>query len=95
MGNVKAQVVTSSALKINDVLIIEVNLMTFISDWVLDTGSCAHICSNMQSLRNKRLLGKGEMLLRVGNEVSIIVVAVRDLDLHLPSGLILELKDVF
>jgi hypothetical protein len=96
MGNVKAQVVTSSASKPNDVLIIEVNLTISISDWVLDTDLCAHICSNMQALRNKRLLRKGEMQLRVGNRASVVVVVVvGDLDLHLPSGLILELKDVY
>jgi hypothetical protein len=29
------------------ILVIEINLPTSISDWVLDTGSCAHICSNV------------------------------------------------
>jgi hypothetical protein len=77
------------------ILIIEINLATFISDWVLDTGSCAHICSNVQALKNKRLLGKGEMQLRVGNGASVAAVTVGDLDLHLPSGLILELSHVY
>jgi hypothetical protein len=95
MSNVKAQVVTSSASKLKDVLVIEVNLAIFNSDCVLDTGSCAHICSNMQTLRNKRLLGKGEMLHRVGNGASIAAVAVGNLDLYLSSGLILELRDVY
>jgi gag-polypeptide of LTR copia-type/Zinc knuckle len=45
------------------ILVIEINLATSISNWVLDTGSCSHICSNVQALKNKRLLGKGEMLL--------------------------------
>jgi hypothetical protein len=62
---------------------------------VLDTGSCAHICSNVQALKNKRLLGKGEMQLRVGNGASVATVAIGDLDLHLPSGLILELSSVY
>jgi hypothetical protein len=62
---------------------------------VLDTGSCAHICSNVQVLKNKRLLGKGKIQLRVSNGGSVIVVAVGDLDLHLPSGLILELSSVY
>jgi gag-polypeptide of LTR copia-type/Zinc knuckle len=74
------------------ILVIKINLATFISDWVLDTGSCAHICSNVQAIKNKRLLGKGEMQLRIGNGAS---VAVGDLDLHLPSGLILELSSVY
>jgi hypothetical protein len=77
------------------ILVIEINLATSISDWVLDTGSCAHICSNVQVLKNKRLLGKGEMQLWVGNGTSVVVVAVGDLDLYLPSGLILELSSVY
>jgi hypothetical protein len=62
---------------------------------VLDTGSCANICSNVQALKNKRLIGKGEMQLRVDNRASVTVVAVGDLDLHLSSGLILELSSVY
>jgi hypothetical protein len=76
-------------------LVIEINLATSISDWVLDTGSCANICSNVQALKNKRLFGKGEMQLRVDNRASVTVVAVGDLDLHLPSGLVLELSSVY
>jgi gag-polypeptide of LTR copia-type len=77
------------------ILIIEINLVTSISDWVLDTGSCAHIFSNVQTLKNKRLLGKGEMLLLIDNGASVAVVVVGDLDLHLPSGLTLELNSVY
>jgi hypothetical protein len=33
------------------------------------------------------------MLLRVGNGASVAVIDVGDLDLHLPNGLVLELKD--
>jgi hypothetical protein len=62
---------------------------------VLDTGSCAHICSNVQALKNKRLLGKGEMQLRVGNGASVAAITVGYLDLHLPSGLVLELSSVY
>jgi hypothetical protein len=81
-----------NVLSSSGILIIEINLATSISDWVLDTDSCAHICSNVQALQNKRLFGKGEIQLRVGNGAS---VAVEDLDLHLPSGLILELSSVY
>jgi hypothetical protein len=35
------------------------------------------------------------MQLRVGNGASIVVVVVGDLDLHLSSGLILELSSVY
>ena len=30
--------------------VIEVNLASSNQDWVLDTGSCAHICSNINAL---------------------------------------------
>jgi hypothetical protein len=49
----------------------------------------------VQALKNKMLLGKGEMQLWVGNGASVAVVAVGDLNLHLPSGLILELGGVY
>jgi GAG-pre-integrase domain/gag-polypeptide of LTR copia-type/Zinc knuckle len=77
------------------ILVIEINLGTSISDWVLDTCSCAHICSNVQALKNKMLLGKGEMQLWVGNGTSVAAVAIGDLDLYLSSGLILELSSVY
>jgi hypothetical protein len=76
-------------------LVIEINLATSISNWVLDTGSCANICSNVQALKNKRLLGKGEMQLRVGNGASVATVAVGYLDLYFPSGLVLELSSIY
>ena len=79
------------------VLVIELNLnlATSIQDWVLDTGSCAHLASNVQALRNRRSLRKGDVVLKVGNGAFISAVAVGSLDLHLPSGLILNLKDVY
>jgi len=77
------------------IYVIEVNLATSISDWVLDTGSCAHICANMQALKNRRFLGKGEVQLRVENGASVAAVAVGCVELYLPSGLVLELKSVY
>jgi hypothetical protein len=89
MSKVKAQVVTLRASKLHDVFVIEINLTIFLfsTGW-LDISSCANIYSNVHALSNKKLLGKGEMLLQVGNGVSV-VVAVGDLDLYLHSGLIL------
>jgi gag-polypeptide of LTR copia-type len=40
----------------SSIFMIEVNVVTSIYDWVLDTGSCAHICSNIQALNNRRKL---------------------------------------
>jgi hypothetical protein len=47
----------------SDIFIVEVNIVTSIHDWVLDTGSCAHICSNMETLKNKRKLRNKEIQL--------------------------------
>ena len=77
------------------IFVIEVHLATSINDWVLDTGSCAHICMNMQALKHRRMLGKGEVQLRVGNGANVAAVAVGCVELHLPSGLVMELKNVY
>lgn len=79
------------------ILVIELNLnlATSKTDWVIDTGSCAHLVSNVQSLRNRRSLPKGEVVLKVGNGAIISAIVVGTLALHLPSGLILNLKDVY
>jgi transposase InsO family protein len=75
--------------------VIEVNLATSISDWILDTGSCAHICSNVQALKDRRMLGKGEVQLHVGNGASVAAVAVGNVELSLPSGLVIKLRHVY
>jgi hypothetical protein len=48
------------------IYVIEINLTIFIHDWIMDTGSCAHIYVNMQALVDKRHLKKGEVTLKVG-----------------------------
>ena len=77
------------------IFVIEVNLTTSIYDWVIDTGSCAHICSNMQTLRDRRTLMKGEVVLKVGNGANVSAVAIGSISLHLPSGLVLVLNNVY
>ena len=51
------------------ILVIELNLniATSIQDWVCDTGSCAHLVANVQALKNRRSLRKGDVVLKVGN----------------------------
>ena len=44
----------------------EINMSTNFS-WVFDTGCGAHICIDLQELRNSRSLMKGEVDLQVGN----------------------------
>src|SRR5512136_379647 len=79
------------------ILVIELNLnlATSIQDWVVDTGSCAHLVSDVQTLRDKRSLRKGDVVLKVGNGSNISAMTVGSLDLHLSSGLVLNLKNVY
>ncbi|KAK8957726.1 hypothetical protein KSP39_PZI001286 [Platanthera zijinensis] len=77
------------------VIELNLNLTTTILDWVIDTGSCAHLISNVQSLKDRRSLSKGEVVLKVGNGASISAVAVGTLELPLPSGLYLTLFNVY
>lgn len=77
------------------IFVIEINLATSLSDWVLDIESCDHICSNVQALNKRRSLNKGEMQLHIGNGASIAAVAIGNLELYLPNGLVLKLKVVY
>ena len=52
-----------SEVSVSGINVIEVNIATSLNDWVLDTGSCAHICTNMHALRNKRKLRNKEVQL--------------------------------
>jgi hypothetical protein len=56
---------TENILKtsISNSFIVEVNIITSIHDWVLDTGSYAHICLNMQALNNRRKVRNKEIQL--------------------------------
>ena len=54
-----------SKVSVSSIYVIEINIATSLIDWVLDTGSCAHICTNMYALRNKRKLRNKEVQLRV------------------------------
>ena len=69
--------------------------MSICTTWVLDTGCGSHICSNVQGLRNRRLLGKNEVDLRVGNGARVAAVEIGDYQLTLPSGLLLDLNNCY
>ena len=76
------------------IFVIEVNLSSSTS-WVLDTGCGSHICSNVQGLRNRRTLAKGEVDLRVGNGAKVVALEIGDYHLTLPSGLVFKLKNCY
>ena len=76
------------------IFVIEVNL-SISTTWVLDTGCGSHICSNVQGLRNRRLLGRNEVDLRVGNGARVAALEIGDYLITLPSGLCLDLKNCY
>ena len=59
----------------SSIFVIEVN-MSISNSWVLDTGCGSHICSNVQGLRNRRTLAKGEVDLRVGNGAKVAALEI-------------------
>ena len=86
-----ARVASSSGIHV-----IEINhTNTFSNSWIVDSGAGAHICSNMQTLRKTRKLAKGEMQFKFGDGALVAAVAIGDLELVLPTGLIIELTSVF
>ena len=57
------------------------------------TGCGSHICSNVQGLRNRRTLARGEVDLRVGNGAKVAAIEIGDFNLTLPSGHLILLKN--
>ena len=79
-----------------DIHVIDVYLTNARSSaWVFDSGSVAHICNSKQGLRMKRRLAKDEVMMRVGNNSIVDVIAVGTLPLHLPSGLVLDQNNFY
>ena len=68
---------------------------SYIDSWVFDTGSVAHICNRMQGMIRCRSVEKGEVDFHVGNNARVAALNVRTMQLHLPSGFILELNNCY
>lgn len=66
-----------------------------INSWVFDTGSVAHICNSMQGLIRSRGVARGEVDFRVGNKARVAALTVGTMQLHLPSGFIMELNNCY
>jgi gag-polypeptide of LTR copia-type/GAG-pre-integrase domain/Zinc knuckle len=78
------------------IYVVEINFVISSSNsWVIDSGAGAHICSNMQTIKRSRRLAKGEMQHKFGNGALVAAVAVGDLELILPCGLVIELSNVY
>ena len=67
---------------------------SYINSWVFDTGLVAHICNSMQGVIS-RSVERGEDDFRVGNYARVAALAVGTMQLHLPSGFILELNNCY
>ena len=76
------------------IYMIEINF-AISNSWVLDTGCGSHICTNVQGLRDKRDLMKGEVDLRVANGAKVATLGVGNYCLSLPSRLLLELNNCY
>ena len=65
------------------------------SSWVYDTGSVIHICNSLQGLVRTRSVARGEVDIRVGNKERVAALEVGTMQLHLPSGFIMELNNCY
>jgi len=68
---------------------------SYINSWVFDTRSVAHICNTMQGMIRSRSVEKGEVDFRVGNNARVAALNVGTMQLHLPSGFIMELNNCY
>ena len=68
---------------------------SYINYWVFDTGSVAHICNTMQGMIRSRSMEKGEVDFCVGNNARVAALNVGTMQLHLPSGFIMELNNCY
>ena len=65
------------------------------NSWVFDTGSVAHISNSMQGMTRSRSVARGEVDFHVGNNSRVAALSVETMQLHLPSGFILELNNCY
>jgi hypothetical protein len=68
---------------------------TVINSWVFDTRSVAHICNSIQGMIRSRSIERGEVDFRVGYNARLAALTVGTMQLHLPSGFIMELNNCY
>jgi hypothetical protein len=68
---------------------------SFVNSWVFDTGSVAHICNSMQGLTRSRSVARGEVDFCMGNNARVPALSAGTMQLHLPSGFIMELNNCY
>ena len=59
----------------------------------MDSSATSHICLSMQDVNQSRVLGKREVVLRVGNGASVVTLAMGTTFVSLHSGHVLVLYD--
>ncbi|KAL0305242.1 UNVERIFIED_CONTAM: hypothetical protein Scaly_2991800 [Sesamum calycinum] len=74
---------------------VEVNMITNVASWVLDTGYGAHICNNLQVLERSKKLSKDEIILRLGDGKAVAAKAVGSLNIVISDHIRIELKDCY
>ena len=62
---------------------------------VLDTRCVMHVYNNLHKLTRKRKLNKGEVELRMRNGARVVAIALGSVNLKLPSGDFLSLKECY
>ncbi|KAL0288835.1 UNVERIFIED_CONTAM: Retrovirus-related Pol polyprotein from transposon TNT 1-94 [Sesamum calycinum] len=75
--------------------VIEVNMITNVGSWVLNTGCDAHICNNLLVLKRSKRLSKDEMILRLRDGTTVVAEAVGSLNLVISDHIRIELKDYY
>ncbi|KAK4407825.1 Retrovirus-related Pol polyprotein from transposon TNT 1-94 [Sesamum angolense] len=73
--------------------VVEVNMITNSTSWVLNTSCGAHICNDLQVLQRSKKLNKDEVVLRLGDGEAVAVEAVGIINLVISDRVRLELKD--
>ncbi|KAL0455768.1 UNVERIFIED_CONTAM: hypothetical protein Slati_0916000 [Sesamum latifolium] len=74
---------------------VEINMISNSTSWVLDTGCGAHICNDLQVLKRSRRLSKDEMILRLGDGKDVAAEAVGSLRLVVSNHIRIDLKDCY
>ncbi|KAK4384608.1 hypothetical protein Sango_3044000 [Sesamum angolense] len=75
--------------------VIEVNMITNFASWLLDTGSGAHICNDLQVLERSRKLSRDEVVLKLGDGKAIAAQSAAIVHLALSDQVRIELKDFY
>ena len=76
MESLKKDKESDAAPSSSGIFVIELNTVSSIKTWVLDTGCGSHIRSDIQGLKKSRQLRRGEIDLRVGNGAKPAALAV-------------------